>query len=124
MIEKWTETMGTMTTFLLGIKEGSACCMVLARASSLQSDSVPYQAFHTYPHRMLCLPTLSSLARTLEMTEKQPYQKAASVLPFIKAVAFGGLSATRSFISSNEDIATFLSSCRVHGMMWTSMLSR
>lgn len=70
MIEKWTETMGTMTTFLLGIKEGSACCMVLARAASLQSDSVPYQAFHTYPHRMLCLPTLSSLARTLETTEK------------------------------------------------------
>lgn len=63
MIEKWAETMGTMTTFLLGIKEGSAGCMVLARAASLQratlSPTRPFIATHTGCFASLpCLPWL------------------------------------------------------------------
>lgn len=51
MIEKWTETMGTMTTFLLRIKEGSGCCMFFGKCSlPAERDTIYYRTSPTPTH--------------------------------------------------------------------------
>lgn len=90
---------------LYGFGKSSAASLQTATLSTTRT-SIPTHTWY-----------FNSMFASLPCLPWQPYQNTVSVLPFIKPVACRGLSATLSFISSNEDIVIFLSLCRVHGLM-------
>lgn len=55
-------------------------------------------------------------------TEKEPHHKQVQ-FHLRKDTAFGALSALLSLVPGSDDI-TFLSSCRIHNMLWTEHVTR